>query len=56
MPPSGGQYGSVMKEVFGPLNELYQQYTSENADALEPIHVFPTSDDLWGMYLKAANI
>ena len=56
MPPNGEQYGSVMKEVFGPLDELYQQYTSDNADTLEPIRVFPSSDELWEMYLKAANI
>ena len=56
MPPNGEQYGSVMKEVFGPLDELYQRYTSDNADTLEPIRVFPSSDELWEMYLKAANI
>ena len=56
MPPNGEQYGSVMKEVFGPLDELYQQYTSDNADTLEPIRVFPSSDELWEMYLKASNI
>ena len=56
MPPSGGQYASVTKEVFGPLDELYQQYTSGNADTLEPVRVLPSSDELWEMYLNAAHI
>lgn len=56
LPPSGADYSRVLREVFGPLDELYQQYTSDNAGALTPIRSFPSSEELWEMYRKAANI
>lgn len=55
LPPSGGQYGSVMKEVFGPLDELYQAYTAEGGVGLDAVRSFPSSEELWEMYRKAAN-
>lgn len=56
LPPSGGQYGSVMKEVFGPLDELYQAYIAEDGVGLDVVRSFPSSEELWEMYRKAANI
>ena len=56
LPPSGADYSRVLREVFGPLDELYQQYTSDNAGTLTPIRSFPSSEELWEMYRKAANI
>lgn len=56
LPPSGGQYGSVMKEVFGPLDELYQAYTAEGGVELEAVRSFPSSEELWEMYREAVNI
>lgn len=56
LPPSGGQYGSVMKEVFGPLDELYQAYTAEDGVGLDAVRSFPSSEELWEMYREAANI
>lgn len=56
LPPSGGQYGSVMKEVFGPLDELYQAYTAEDGVGLDAVRSFPSSEELWEMYREAVNI
>lgn len=55
LPPNGAQYGRVMKELFGPLDNLYQKYISEDG-VQEVIRSFPSSDEMWAVYISATEV
>lgn len=55
LPPNGAQYGSVMQELFGPLDNLYRKYISEDG-VQESIRSFPSSDEMWAMYISATGM